>query len=136
MVLQIRLHGMDISAALVDQNYGGPDTKMAEFLESVMYLRHNRPVGFDVAPSPLPMLRDEGSLEFHFDARLGFVDVAAGDVFLAPWRDLETCEWLEGYTSPEMFVSNKPFYQAFGRRAGKEIRNAREANALFTNMDD
>ena len=90
-VFQIRLHGMDISTALVDQAYRGPDPKMAEFLESIMHLRGNGPVGFDVAPSPLAMLRDEGSFEFHFDARLGFVDVAAGYVFLARWLDLKTC---------------------------------------------
>jgi len=135
-VFQIRLHGMDFSAALLDRTYEGTDPRMAEVLESIMRLSDNQPVGFDVAPSPLAMLRDEGSIEFHFDARLGFVDVAAGYVFLAPWRELKTCDWLEGYISPEMFVANKPFYQAFGRRGGKEIRNARDANALFADSAD
>jgi uncharacterized RDD family membrane protein YckC len=127
-VFQIRLHGMDIPMALVDRTYEGPDPMMAEFLESVMQMRENEPVGFDVAASPLAMLRDEGSFEFHFDARLGFVDVAAGYVFLAPWRDLGTCEWLEGYISPEMFVPR--------RRAGVEIHDAQDANELFAHMDD
>ncbi len=135
-IFQIRLHGMDLSAAFMDEIYDGSDPMMAEFLESVMHLRDNRPVGFDVASSPLAMLRDNGSFDFHFEPLLGFVDVAAGYVFLVPRRDLKTCEWLEGYISREMFVSNKPFYQAFGRRAGKEIHDAKDANELFAGMDD
>ncbi len=134
-VFQIRLHGMDIPTALVDRTYRGADPAMAEFLESIMRLRGHTPVGFDVAPSPLALLRDQGSFEFHSDARVGLVDVAAGYVFLAPWRDLTTCGWLEGYISPAMFVNNKPFYQAFGRRAGRKLHNARDANALFADLE-
>jgi hypothetical protein len=43
---------------------------------------------------------------------------------------------LDGYISPSMFVANKPFYQAFGRRAGVPISNAQEANELFARMDE
>ncbi len=75
------------------------------------------------------------SSELNFKARLGIVDVAAGYVFLEPWRDLTACEWLEGYISPDMFVYNKLFCQAFGHRAGKEISNACEANAFFAQLD-
>jgi len=135
-VFQIRLHDMDIPVTLVDRTYAGPDPMMAEFLESVMRMRDNKPVGFDVAPSPLAMLRDPGSFEFHLQPQLGFVDVAAGYVFLAPWRGLGACEWLDGYISPQMFVRNKPFYQAFGRRAGVDVHDAQDANELFANMDD
>ncbi len=127
-IFQIRLHGMDLSAAFIDETYDGPGPMMAKFLETVMQRRYNLPVGFDVAPSPLAMLRDDDSFDFHFEPRLGFVDVAAGYVFLAPWRDLKTCEWLEGYISPRMFVTNKPFYRAFGHRAGVEINDAKDAN--------
>ena len=136
MIFQIRLHGMDLSADFVDGTSDGPGPMMAEFLEAVMLIRDNRPIGFDVGTSPLAMLRDDGSLDFHFEPRLGFVDVAAGYAFLAPWRDLKICEWLEGYISPQMFVTNKPFYQAFGHRAGVEIHDAQDANELFARMDD
>ncbi len=134
-IFQIRLHGMDLPAALIDRTYDGPGPMMAEFLETVMLIRDNKPVGFDVGTSPLAMLRDDGSFDFHFEPRLAFVDVAVGYVFLAPWRDLKTCEWLENYISPEMFVSNKPFYQAFGRQAGVEIHDAQDANELFARTD-
>ncbi len=59
---------------------------------------------------------------------LAFEHAVTGYVFLAPWRDLKTCEWPEGYISLEMFVSNNPFCQAFGRRAGKEIHDVQDAN--------
>jgi hypothetical protein len=135
-IFQIRLHGMDLTAAFIDGTYDGPGPMMAEFLETVMLIRDNKPVGFDVGTSPLAMLRDDRSFDFHFEPRLGFVDVAAGYVFLAPWRDLKTCEWLEGYISPRMFVTNRPFYRAFGHRAGVEIHDAQDANELFARMDD
>jgi len=136
MVFQIRLHDMDFSAAFIVKTYNGPGPMLAEFLESVMVMRNNEPVGFDVDESPLALVRDDGSFEFHLEPRLGFTDVAAGYVFLAPWRKLTTCEWLNGYISQRMFLNNKPFYQAFGRRAGREIHNAKDANELFIHMDD
>lgn len=135
-IFQIRLHGMDLSAVFVDRAYNGAGPVMADFLESVMQLRNSVPVGFDVGPSPLAMLRDDGSFDFHLDRRLGFVDVAAGFVFLAPWRKLKTCDWLDSYISPRMFVKNRPFYQAFGRRAGVAIHSAADANDLFSRLDD
>lgn len=52
------------------------------------------------------------------------------------WRDSKTCVWLEGYISREMFVSNKPFYQTFGRQTGVEIHDAQDANELFARMDE
>ena len=39
---------------------------------------------------------------------------------------------MPGYISREMFVANRPFYQAFSRRAGKEVDTANEFNDLFS----
>ena len=133
-IFQIRLHGMDLPATLVDPSYQGPAPMMADVLEAIMEVRHDQPTGFDVAPSPLALLRDKGSFEYRLDSRLAFVDMAAGFVFLAPRKELRTCHWLEGYVSPRMFILNKPFYVAFGRRADVEIKTAEDANAFFARM--
>ena len=61
-----------------------------------------------------------------------FADVASGYIFLANRSDLKECQWMPGYISREMFVANKPFYQAFARRAGKEVDTADEFNDLFS----
>jgi hypothetical protein len=91
-------------------------------------------VGFDVAPSPFAPLRDSGSIDYHFEPRLSFADVADGYIFLANRRELIECQWLPGYVSRGMFVANKPFYQAFARRAGKAVRTAEEFNELFSSL--
>jgi uncharacterized RDD family membrane protein YckC len=131
-VFQIRLHGFDISAVYVDKDYDGPGPALAAFVENIMRKRGKQPVGFDVAPSPFSRLRDSGSFDFHFEPRLSFADVASGYIFLANRSDLKECQWMPGYISREMFVANKPFYQAFARRAGKEVDTADEFNDLFS----
>ena len=130
-VFQIRLHGYDLPAPVVDAGAAAPPPQMGEFLESVMRQRRDAPVGFSVANSPFALLRDAGSFEYHAEPRLVLADVASGYVFLCARRDLSSCQWLDGYVSEEMFVANKPFYQAFGRRAGRQLRSAADVNALL-----
>lgn len=132
-VFQIRLHGWDIPASAVSRDYAGPKPAMGDFLERIMGRREgSMPVGFDIEYSPFSLLRDNGSFEYHSEPRLGFVDVASGYVFLAKRRELAQCNWLPGYVSQEMFVANRPFYQAIARRAGEEANSARDINDLFS----
>jgi uncharacterized RDD family membrane protein YckC len=130
-VFQIRLHGHDIPISLVDGDYQGSKPKMAGLLERIMQKRGGTPVGFDVTDSPFALLRDNGSLEYHFEPRLGFGDVASGYVFLAKRHELSECHWLPDYVTRGMFAANKPFYQAFVRRGGQTARTAREVNDFF-----
>lgn len=131
---QVRFHGPDIPAKYIDPNYRGPGPAMANFLERIMAQRNNQAVGFDVIGSPFETIRDGGSMEYHFQPRLGLGDIASGYVFLCPWRQYHECDWLAHYVSPEMFVANKPFYQAFARKAGTEVRSADECNAFWSKM--
>ena len=130
-VFQIRLHGHDIPVSAVKSDYRGAAPVMADFLERIMKGHGSEPVGFDVADSPFALLRDSGSLGYVSEPRLGFIDVASGHVFLAKRQDLALCDWLADYVSQEMFVTNKPFYQAFARRAGKDVNSAQEMNECF-----
>jgi hypothetical protein len=132
-IFQIRLHGRDIPASAVIRDYVGPQPTMGDILERIMGRREDsEPVGFDVEDSPFALLRDSGCFEYYAESRLGFVDVASGYVFLAKRRELTECDWLPGYVSQEMFVANKPFYQAFARRAGGEANNAQDFNDVFS----
>jgi hypothetical protein len=97
-----------------------------------MKKRSKQPVGFDVAPSPFASLRDSGTIDYHFEPRLSFAHVAGGYIFLVNRSELKECQWMPGYVSREMFVTNKPFYQAFARRAGKEVNTAKQFNELFS----
>ena len=86
---------------------------------------------FDTATSPLGYLRDVASFEYHYEPLLGLQDIADGYVFLRSWGEFTQCEWLDGYVTPQMFAANKPFYQAFGRKAGRLLHNAAEVNRFF-----
>lgn len=130
---QVRIHGSDIPASCIDPAYQVRPA-LADFLERVMAQRGNGPVGFDVLGSPFDLLRDEASLEFHFQPRLSLGDIASGYIYLEPARNLKPCAWLPGYISPEMFVANKPFYQAFGKKAGQKLQSAAECNAFWSRL--
>ena len=74
------------------------------------------------------LLRNSDSGYFRFRPGVCFSDVASGYVFLKPENKLKRCEWLSGYISREMFVKNKPFYEA---ECGRKLRNAKEANKFI-----
>ena len=131
---QIRIHSADIPASYLDSTYHDRPA-MADFVEQVMAQRAHRPVGFDVIGSPFDLLRDQGSMEFHFQPRLGLGDIASGYIYLDRAQNLKGCAWLPGYISQEMFVANKPFYQAFGKKAGQNLQSAAECNAFWSRME-
>jgi len=127
-IFQIRVHDADVPVSMSDPAYQGPAPAMSSWLERVMSRLDHAPTGFDTAGSPFEPLRDGGSWDYAFDPDLRFGDVAAGYLYLAPARALNPCEWLAGYVSEEMFVADKPFYVALGRRASKEVRSAVDAD--------
>lgn len=115
-VFHIRLH----------TSYNSP--MIAKLIEKIATERENVPVGFDVVGSPFALLRNSDSGYFRFRPGVCFSDVASGYVFLKPENKLKRCEWLSGYISREMFVKNKPFYEA---KCGRKLRNAKEANKFI-----
>lgn len=96
-----------------------------------MAYRNHKVVGFDVEGSPLSVLRDSNNWMF-LDTRLGLGDLATGYVYLSPLKKISKCDWIEGYVSQSMYVSNKPFYQSLGKHWNKEIRDAEDVNELFS----
>lgn len=112
-VFHIRLHTF----------YNSP--VISKLIESVVAERENVPVGFDVVGSPFALLRNSDSRYFRFRPGVCFSDVASGYVYLTPENKLKRCEWLSGYISRDMFIKNKPFYEA---ECGHKLRNAKEAN--------
>ena len=127
-VFQVRVHDVDLPVTVSDPDYDGPDPALGHFIERVMARRGHLPVAFDTAGSPFQLLRDGGCWDYHFDSRLSLGDVSAGYLYLAPGSDLTRCEWLPGYITVEMFVTDKPFYRALGRRSGRDVRSAEAAN--------
>ncbi len=112
-VFHIRLH----------TSYNSP--MIAKLIERATAERENTPVGFDVAGSPFALLRNSNSGYFRFRPGVCFSDVASGYVYLKPENKLKRCEWLSGYISRDMFIRNKPFYEA---ECGHKLGNADEAN--------
>lgn len=92
----------------------------AKPMEKVYNLRGNKPVGFDIAQlrialPPLAASRQAGNL-------------VGGCVFLKPVSELHRCTWVKGYITSEMFVANKPFYEA---ECGHRLRSAEETDQAF-----
>lgn len=115
-VFHIRLHN----------SFNSPD--IAKLIEKAVAKRQDVPVGFDVVGSPFGLLRSSSSPYFRFQPGVCFSDVASGYVYLKPVEKLKRCQWLDGYISREMFVRNKPFYEA---ECGRKLANAEEANRFI-----
>jgi uncharacterized RDD family membrane protein YckC len=130
----IRLHQMDISASEFDKTYEGPSPAMAALLERIMARREKKPVGFDLAGSPMAMIRDSACAPYCHEAGLALGDIAGGYVYLKDWRTIRRCCWLSGFISDEMFIENKPLYQAIAKRGGATASNADMMNAFFAEM--
>jgi hypothetical protein len=109
-------------------NYQGPEPLIGKFIESIMRLRGNVPVGFMPDVSPFAMLRDRASYYYYSQPRVAFGDIASGYIFLKPQKETTECTWLDGYISKEMFMKNKPFYEAY---IGRKLGNANELNKIF-----
>jgi len=112
-VFHIRLH----------TSVGSP--MIAKLIEKAAAERENAPVGFDVIGSPLALFRNSDSGYFRSRPGVCFSDVASGYVYLKPKSKLRRCEWLRGYISKDMFIKNKPYYEA---ECGHKLSNAKEAN--------
>jgi uncharacterized RDD family membrane protein YckC len=104
------------------------DSVMKDFIEKIMGKREHVPVAFDVADSPFGKLRDNCSQDYNSLPGLRFADKICGYIYLKPLKKLNKCQWLEGYVSKEMFVTNKPYYKAWANLVEMQANNVKEAN--------
>jgi uncharacterized RDD family membrane protein YckC len=116
-VFQIRLH---------DSNEWSP--AIIGLIEELAAGYGSTPTGFDIAGSPFAVLRDSRSRYFEYQPGVCFADLAEGYVFLAPIGAQTRCAWLEGYISQEMFMRDKPYFEAV---CGHRLADAAEANRVF-----
>jgi hypothetical protein len=124
-------YGDKIFQVTLHEGHGVFDSVMKELIEPVMEERRNVPVGFDVADSPFSNLRDIASKDYRYFPGLRFADKATGYIYLKPAKKLKKCEWLPGYVSKKMFVTNMPYYRAWARLADKQVNNEQEANEVL-----
>lgn len=127
----VRLHGFEIPMSWIDSTYRGLEPAIGSTIEAIMARSGLQAAGFDTSVSPLGRFRDNAAFEYHHEPRLGLEDIADGYIYLAPWGRLTPCTWSSGYVTPGMFTANKPFYQAFGRKHGMQLRDAEQVNQFF-----
>lgn len=116
-VFQIILH---------NQITNGPN--ITGFMEMIANGQQNASFGFDLTNSPFARLRDNSYESFHYQPGVCLADLAGGYIYLKPLDKLEHCQWISGYISREMFVENKPYYEA---KCGRELRSAKDANKFI-----
>jgi uncharacterized RDD family membrane protein YckC len=132
-VFGIRLHQMDMPASSMFADIHELPA-MASCIEDIMAQNKHNPAGFDLAESPLALLRDRASLEYVSVPQIGLGDIAQGYVYLRDWRDIRHCAWQPGYISAHMFTKHQPMYTAIAKHAGLTARNAEEMNRVFQDM--
>jgi len=127
-------YGEKIFQVALHEGHGVFDSIMKKFIQPVMEERANVPVGFDVLNSPFADLRDSSSKDYRYFPGLRFADKATGYIYLKPAKKLKKCEWLPGYVSKKMFVTNMPYYKAWARLADKQVNNEQEANEVLKTL--
>lgn len=125
---QVTLHAGDFSPRLITPDYKGPPPRISSVLERIMAARGHAPVGFDVTGSPFALLRDSTSYYYRGQPRVGFGDVTSGYIYLEPRNTFQSCQWAEGFITPDMFAQYRPFYEG---KLNTTLRNAEEVNESF-----
>ena len=127
-VFQILLDIKDTSPTVVDPSYSGPPPRMGDLIERIMAQRAGSPTGFSVAGSPFEFLRDSTHYHYSKQPNTAFGDVASGYIFLEPRKEFKGCQWLNGFITPRMFATYKPFYEG---RANRPFSTVGQANEFF-----
>jgi hypothetical protein len=128
-VFQVLLHKVETPVKEAYPDYKGNDPIFTELIEDIMRKRGLKPVGFNVYDSPFAMLRDNNSFAYYFQPKVGFSDLARGYIYLKPFRELQNCQWMDGFISRKMFVENKTFYESWCNR---KFKNVDEVNRFFS----
>jgi uncharacterized RDD family membrane protein YckC len=128
-VFQVVLHNVETPVKEVYPDYKGEDPIFTEFIEGIMRKGRLKPVGFNVYDSPFAMLRDNNSFAYHFQPTVSFSDLARGYIYFKPFKELQNCQWMDGFISKKMFAENKTFYESWCNR---KFKNVEEVNKFFS----
>jgi hypothetical protein len=99
-----------------------------KFIEEIMSLRRNGPVGFDVFSSPFASLRDNDSYYFYFQPDVKFADLNQGYLYIKPYEELASCSWIENFISDELYEKHKLYFES---AFSKKLSSAMEVNNYF-----
>lgn len=133
-IFQISFHGSDSydSPKGIYDKYNGEKPVLSDLIEKIMAERGNKPVGFDISPSPFANVKDRRSIQFYFQPNVRFSDITQGYIFINPWDKISKCQKIENYVSEEMFKKYKLYYESIYKR---NFKNAQEVNELLIKKD-
>ncbi|MCX5782899.1 MAG: hypothetical protein NTW04_00395, partial [Elusimicrobia bacterium] len=127
-IFQIALHIKHLSPKEVFPAYEGAEPAIIDFIESIMALGGNKPVGFDVFTSPFANLKDKGSYYFYFQPWVKFSDISRGYIFLKPLKELTPCAAMDNFVTDKMFKKYRAFYE---KAYNRKFANVAEVNAAM-----
>lgn len=125
-IFQIACHHRHDSPHIIWRNFHGKEPIMMNFIEEIMSIRRNKPIGFDVFSSPFANLRDNDSYYFYFQPNVKFADLNQGYLFIKQYEELSSCSWIENFISDELYDKYKIYFElAFGKKlsCAKEVNN-------------
>jgi hypothetical protein len=127
-VFQIGLHLEYEPSMIMREGDKGGDPVFTSFLERIMAVHGNKPVGFDVPGSPFADLRDARSYYFYWQPKVTFADLCQGYIFLKPFKALSPCSWMKNFINDEMFKKGRTYYEYAYKR---KFKNSQEVNEFF-----
>ncbi len=98
------------------------------FLEDVLAINGNVPVGFDVESTPFAPLRDSKNYLFAYQNYVVFSDIAQGYIFLKPLEKLNLVSWANGFVNKENYEILRDHLQRRGRIKKDQRQTPEELN--------
>jgi hypothetical protein len=107
---------------------GKSQPPLVVFLEDVLAINGNMPVGFDIESTPFTPLRDSKNYLFAYQNYVVFSDIAQGYIFLKPLKKLNSVSWADGFINEENFEQLEDFLCRRGHIQKNEHQTPEELN--------
>lgn len=101
------------------------------FIETMLSLNGNQPVGFDIENSPFAQLRDRDNYYFAYQKDVLFSDIAQGYIFLKPLNKLSRVTWVNGFIDESNFERAKTIALKRGWIKPQECKTPQELDEKF-----
>jgi uncharacterized RDD family membrane protein YckC len=92
-------------------HYRTETDRVARLIEESAQQNAKTRIAFTVADSPFAKLRDGEVYEYQRKPDRGLADLAAHYLMLMPEKELQECDWMEGFLSRRMLGRNRPYYE-------------------------
>jgi uncharacterized RDD family membrane protein YckC len=108
-------------------HYRTQTDRVARLIEESALRGARTRIAFTVADSPFAKLRDGEVYEYKSKPGRGLAELASHYLMLMPEKELQECDWMEGFLSRRMLGRNRPYYELLAGGSIDDLNDPRIA---------